>query len=126
MHTSAGLRDLHDRTHRSLQKLLDHCAGFTDEELRREMAGFGYPNILLQLHHMIGAEQYWIGVLEGKMLVKLVIQKNGRPKRISVSPSKFKSSVVGRCVVRAVKRWRFPRFSGRNMPVDFPVNVRGR
>lgn len=69
MHTVAGLRDIHERTHRSLRKLLDHCAGFSDEELRRKLEGFGYETILLQLHHMIGAEQYWIGVCRGEMLV---------------------------------------------------------
>lgn len=69
MHTSVCLHDLHERTHRSLRGLLDHCDGFSCEQLREEMAGFGYPTILLQLHHAIGAERYWIGVLEGQMLV---------------------------------------------------------
>lgn len=68
MHTSAGLIDLHERTHRSLGGLLDHCAGFSEEELSRELEGFGYESIRLQLHHMIGAEQYWFGVLRGLML----------------------------------------------------------
>ncbi len=69
MHTAAGLADLHSRTHRSLQKLLDHCAQFSGDELRRELDGFGYSTILLQLHHVIGAEAYWIGVLRGLILV---------------------------------------------------------
>ena len=69
MYTSAALIDLHARTHRSLQGLLDHCEGFSSEELGRELEGFGYASIRLQLHHMIGAEQYWVGVLQGKMLV---------------------------------------------------------
>lgn len=68
MHTAAGLTDLHARTHRSLRKLLDHCGGFSDEELSRELDGFGYASIRLQLHHMVGAEQYWVGVLRGLML----------------------------------------------------------
>jgi len=33
MYTAAGLTDLHSRAHRSLQKLLDHCAGFSTGEL---------------------------------------------------------------------------------------------
>jgi len=68
MHTRAALADIHARTQRSLAKLLDHCEGFSAEELGREIDGFGYPTLLLQLHHMIGAERYWVGVLEGKML----------------------------------------------------------
>lgn len=69
MHTAAALLDTHTRAHRSFVKLLDHCAGFTLDELARELEGFGYPHILHQLHHMIGAEMYWVGVLRGEMLV---------------------------------------------------------
>jgi uncharacterized damage-inducible protein DinB len=69
MHTSAGLTDLHARTHQCLRKLLDHCAGFTDEELRRPLEGFGYGSVLEQFHHLVGSEAYWVGVLEGRMLV---------------------------------------------------------
>ena len=69
MYTSAALSDLHTRCHQSLVKLIDHCAGFSGDELAREVEGFGYPSIRLQLHHIIGAEQYWVGVLRGLMLV---------------------------------------------------------
>jgi uncharacterized damage-inducible protein DinB len=68
MHTVAALTDIHARTHVSLAGLLDHCAGFSAEEVRRELDGFGYGTILLQLHHVIGAEKYWVGVLRGLML----------------------------------------------------------
>ena len=69
MHTTAGLLDLHERTHRALGLLLDHCSGLEHEDLAREIDGFGYPSILLQLQHVIGAERYWVGVLRGEMLV---------------------------------------------------------
>lgn len=69
MFTAAALLDIHDRAHQSLRKLFDHCAGFSDTELARELDGFGYPSIRLQLHHVIGAEEYWVGVLRGLMLV---------------------------------------------------------
>jgi uncharacterized damage-inducible protein DinB len=68
MHSAAGLLDLHERSHASLHKLLDHCAGFSPEQLRREFEGFGAGPILMQLHHVIGAEEYWLGVLRGQML----------------------------------------------------------
>jgi uncharacterized damage-inducible protein DinB len=67
MHTKDALLDLHERAHRSLITLMDHCAQFSAEELHREMDGFGYPSIQLQLHHEIGAERYWLGVLEGRI-----------------------------------------------------------
>lgn len=68
MYTRAALTDIHERTHRSLTKLLDHCDGFDAEDLARKLDGFGYGTILLQLDHLIGAEAYWIGVVEGKDL----------------------------------------------------------
>ena len=70
MYTVAGIADLHERTHRSLRGLIDHCAGFDAAVLSREREGFAYPTILLQLHHAIGAERYWVGVLQGLMLVE--------------------------------------------------------
>ena len=69
MYSAAALLDVHTRSHQSLVKLMDHCEGFSDAELARELEGFGYPSIAHQLHHLIGAEQYWVGVLNGQMLI---------------------------------------------------------
>lgn len=65
MYTAEALLDLHERAHRGLQRLLAHCRQLSAEELDRELPGFGYPSIRLQLYHVIGAEEYWIGVLKG-------------------------------------------------------------
>jgi uncharacterized damage-inducible protein DinB len=67
MHTSEALLDIHERAHRNLASLLEHCRQFSAEEIDRELPGFGYPTVRLQLHHEIGAEKYWIGVLEGRI-----------------------------------------------------------
>jgi uncharacterized damage-inducible protein DinB len=67
MHNAEALLDLHERAHRNLTALLAHCRGLKAEELNREWTGFGYPSVRLQLHHGIGAEKYWIGVLEGRI-----------------------------------------------------------
>jgi len=67
MYTSEVLLDLHERAHRSLERLLEHCRQLDAGELNRELAGFGYPTVRLQLHHEIGAAKYWIGVLEGRI-----------------------------------------------------------
>ena len=67
MHTPETLLELHERAHRNLAALLAHCRGLSAEEMNRELAGFGYPTVRLQLHHAIGAEKYWIGVLQGRM-----------------------------------------------------------
>lgn len=69
MYTSEALRDLHDRAHANLAKLLQHCGTLTVGELDHELPGFGYPTVRLQLHHEIGAEKYWIGVLQGEILI---------------------------------------------------------
>jgi uncharacterized damage-inducible protein DinB len=50
-----------------LKKLLEYCQQFSVDEINREMTGFGYPTIRLQLHHIIGAEKYWIGVLHDRI-----------------------------------------------------------
>ncbi len=65
MHTAASLRDLHERSHRSLVAMLEHCRGLSAAELDRELPGFGYGTVRLQLHHLIGAQEYWLGVLVG-------------------------------------------------------------
>lgn len=67
MYTIEALLEFHERTHRSLKMLLAHCRQLSAEELNRELAGFGYPTVQIQLHHIIGAEKYWIGVLQGRI-----------------------------------------------------------
>ena len=67
MYTPEALLDLHERAHRSLSGLLVHCRALTSEELNREIAGFGSSCVRLQVHHEIGAEEYWIGVLQGRV-----------------------------------------------------------
>ncbi len=63
--------------------------------------------------------------LEGVMTVKFVIQGSGKTSGQSVEPSKFAGTPVGKCVISAVKRWSFPSFTGRSIPLDFPVKVTG-
>lgn len=67
MHDSETLLDLHARAHRNLAALQVHCRVLSAEELSRELPGFGYPSVRLQFHHEIGAEKYWIGVLQGRI-----------------------------------------------------------
>lgn len=70
MYTHKALQDLHARAHKSFRKLLSHCGQLSDAELHREIPGFGYPSVQLQLHHAIGAEEYWIGVLKSNFKVE--------------------------------------------------------
>ena len=66
MYSVSALLDLHERGQRSLQKLLEHCGQLDAEELDRELPGFGYPNVRQQLEHVIGAQEYWISVVQGR------------------------------------------------------------
>ncbi len=65
-YTSAALRDIHERSHGSLAKLLAHCGEFSEDDLGRAFPGFGYATLREQFHHVIGAEAYWLGVLAGR------------------------------------------------------------
>jgi len=67
--TAGALLDLHERVHQMLAGLLEQCGDLPQEELDRELPGFGYPSIRLQLHHVLGAERYWAGVLRGELIV---------------------------------------------------------
>ncbi len=59
MYNAATLLDIHARAHESLRRLIDFCGHLTDEELRRQLGGFGFRTVLKQLQHTIGAEVYW-------------------------------------------------------------------
>src|SRR5262245_34282055 len=59
MYNAATLLDVHARAHESLRRLMMFCGNLTDEELRRPLTGFGFPTVLNQLEHTIGAEVYW-------------------------------------------------------------------
>ena len=59
MYNAATLLDIHARAHESLRHLIAFCGTLTDDELRRPLNGFGFPTILRQLEHTIGAEVYW-------------------------------------------------------------------
>lgn len=59
MYNAETLLDIHARGHESLRRLIAFCAILTDDELRRPLPGFGFPTVLGQLEHTIGAEVYW-------------------------------------------------------------------
>lgn len=69
MLTGDALLTIHQRGHQNLQDLLVHCATLESGEIDRTLEGFGYPSVRLQIHHAIGAEEYWVGVLNGVILV---------------------------------------------------------
>jgi uncharacterized damage-inducible protein DinB len=59
MYNPAILLDIHARAHESLRRLIVFCGDLAEDELRRPVNGFGFPTVLGQLEHTIGAEVYW-------------------------------------------------------------------
>lgn len=59
MYNAETLLDVHTRAHQSLRGLIAFCGTLTTDELRRPLPGFGFPTVLGQLVHTIGAEVYW-------------------------------------------------------------------
>jgi hypothetical protein len=57
------------------------------------------------------------------MTVKFVILPSGKTSQHTVTPDKFRGSVLGDCVISSVKSWSFPQFSGHALPLDFPVTL---
>ena len=71
MYTAEALADIHERSHRALAKLIAHCGSLDTAAIERRLDGFGYPTVRLQFHHVIGAERYWVGVLDGRVDAEL-------------------------------------------------------
>ena len=59
MYDGESLLDIHGRAHESLRRLIAFCRVLIAEELQRPLPGFGFPTVLVQLEHTIGAEVYW-------------------------------------------------------------------
>jgi uncharacterized damage-inducible protein DinB len=59
MYNAESLLDVHRRAHESLRRLISFCGTLTTDELHRQLPGFGFPTVLGQLVHTIGAEVYW-------------------------------------------------------------------
>jgi uncharacterized damage-inducible protein DinB len=59
MYDRDALLDIHRRAHESLRRLIAFCSTLTTDELHRPLSGFGFPTVLRQLEHTIGAEVYW-------------------------------------------------------------------
>ena len=55
-----------------------------------------------------------------RVIAKWTIQRSGRPSGVGISPSS--NSRMSSCMKRAIKSWRFPRFSGQPMDIRVPFS----
>ena len=58
--------------------------------------------------------------ISGRTEVKFRIQQSGRATNIKLQ-KRFKGTVFERCLTQVIRRWRFPRFKGDSIPVEFPL-----
>lgn len=67
MLTAEALLDIHERAHRNLKGYLEHCRTLELGAFDRKLSETSEATVRLQLHHAIGAERYWVGVLQGNI-----------------------------------------------------------
>ncbi|MCC6806456.1 MAG: zinc-ribbon domain-containing protein [Deltaproteobacteria bacterium] len=60
------------------------------------------------------------GTLSGRLELEFTIAPSGMVQDVDIKSAKFRGTDFGACVVQAVKSWRFPRFSGAPVPVEYP------
>ena len=70
MYTPQSLLDIHQRAHRSLAGLLVHCGELDESQFNRPLDGFGVETVRFQFHHILAAERYWTGVIQGRIDVQ--------------------------------------------------------
>ena len=58
--------------------------------------------------------------ISGKLAVALVVEPSGRVTNADIVSPAFRGSVVGDCIVRSIKGWRFPRFQGGAQEIELP------
>jgi TonB family protein len=62
--------------------------------------------------------------LEGRVAVSFVITGTGTVGSAAVQESTVKDGEVGKCIAKAVKRWKFPKpQGGGNVIVSYPFNL---
>ncbi|MEM7677169.1 MAG: AgmX/PglI C-terminal domain-containing protein [Myxococcota bacterium] len=47
-----------------------------------------------------------------RLILDLAIKRNGRISEVGVAPRRVRRAEIGRCLMRTVPRWRFPKFTG--------------
>jgi len=65
MYSREALLDIHQRVHQNAKDLIAHAAKLDAEDGDKKVEGFADWTIRLHIHHALGAERYWMGVLQG-------------------------------------------------------------
>jgi hypothetical protein len=63
--------------------------------------------------------------LAGKKLIALTIGPQGNVLDVEVRSPEFRNTVMARCVTRRIANWKFPKFNGEPVPVEYPYLLQG-
>ena len=64
MFTLDGIRKFHSWTHQSLTLVLDHLSTISPSDYTKEVPGFGFPTLRLQVIHILNCERFWLHTLQ--------------------------------------------------------------
>lgn len=59
--------------------------------------------------------------LSGRVLISLIVQKDGTPRNTEITKSSIEDRSFQRCIIRRISAWMFPRPKGGETPVRFPL-----
>ncbi len=99
MYNAEMLVDIHARAHESLRGLIAFCGSLTSDELRRPLAGFGFPTVMRQLVHTIDAEVYWQTVVTRGYSEEAVIPE--MPDLVAIEAFREQTAAVTRAYLEA-------------------------
>ncbi|MBX2813712.1 MAG: zinc-ribbon domain-containing protein [Myxococcales bacterium] len=58
--------------------------------------------------------------LQGKLKLLIEVQPKGKVSHTQIVSPSFKGSVVGKCIQRSIRNWRFPQFRGEPQEIELP------
>ncbi len=59
--------------------------------------------------------------ISGKMLVGVIVKPSGKVGDVRIHTEKFRGTYLEECMLKRVKTWRFPAFTGEAYEVTFPL-----
>lgn len=68
-YTADARLDIHDCAHWSFKDARDHCQQVETCQRGVLLSGFACPTLREQVHHVLGAERYWLEVLRVQLVL---------------------------------------------------------
>lgn len=58
--------------------------------------------------------------VSGKLVVEVEVQPTGRVSNVELMTPAFARTEVGSCLMKSIRKWRFPRFEGEAQAIELP------